>query len=264
MNKLTPVEAYTPPKLPTLANKPPLSELPRRWARNAAVVACIGMLGASALAGCGTAASNGNDAYPTQPTTQYVFTTAPADETPLDITVHHGGAGGSPFYVARLTEQEALGILRAELEAAGLRFGAQPPAVQWDDIPTWWFELDANQPLTFYDDERNVGILFDNDERSHRTRVQWSWQWADERDDLFAQITEQVRFPVGLFYSPWQNLDGRPSLEGRISSPPLGADPWVARPPSDAAKTAAVEVLRDALQEQAQTFIAFLQAEGVL
>ena len=172
MNKLNPVETYTPPSIPTLANKPALHVLPLRWAKNIAVTACIGVLGATTLAGCvGAINTNGDYTTTTQATTTaaqtypesttYAYTTTLQAETTtptsqnqprtvepvaqisgfeLSVRSHGGGSGGVPTYVVHFTEQEILNILRNELESAGLRFGDSVPnytATPWLITPTW-------------------------------------------------------------------------------------------------------------------------------
>jgi hypothetical protein len=184
--------------------------------------------------------------------------TSPARETPLDITVHHGGSGGSPFYVARLTEQEALGILRAELEAAGLRFGATPPELP--ELQGWNFWGNPEIALSLYDAERSVGVLFDTDDQSHLMRIQWGWQgMGGIAEQIAPLLAEQVDYPIGVFYNPGASVGGRPEWDGRWMD-----IEWEAEAPTEENKTAAVVELRQAITEQTQVFIAFLQEQGVL
>jgi len=251
LQALSPMQEYEAPKLPTLAEKPQLKKLPARWQKNAAVVACVGVVGTMTLASCAGRPydwpHNGGGPvapyYVTRPTEQETapFTTMAPEETELDITVHHGGSGGTPFYVARLTEQEAMGIIRSQLEAAGLRFGDTPPEINvvdsWDEVT-----------LDLYNAEHGVGIIFDNSEDSHRRRVQWGHRQT--------KVIEED-MPVGVFYGPWQGLEGRPEWDH------VWVD-WESSPPTEESKLEAVPVLRANLTEQVQTFIEFLQSEGIL
>ena len=77
-----PVKTYTPPKLPTLdetRDTPMPKILPDRWKKNAVVLACLSFAGVFSLASC-------------------------ADG--LHSRLHHGGAGGLPFYVTQPTGGE--------------------------------------------------------------------------------------------------------------------------------------------------------------
>ncbi|MCL2837705.1 MAG: hypothetical protein FWE04_01370 [Oscillospiraceae bacterium] len=102
---INPVENYDAPRIPPLddnGNAEMLKKLPNRWKKKAAVIACAGIMGISALTGC-------------------------MGHRELDIRFHHGGMSSGPMYVVQLTEQEALGIIRTRLEAAGLNFDVESP-----------------------------------------------------------------------------------------------------------------------------------------
>jgi len=155
---LTPIESYEAPRIPTLANKPKLAKLPSRWKKNAAVVACVGIVGSMTLAGCATA----------PPHNGYWF--------------HNGGGPVAPYYVVYLTEQEALGHVRAQLEAAGLNFDAKPPS---------YSITSGNRAigLDLFDEEKGVAIAV----LGERVGAEWAAQ-------EFAQQTDDITF--GVFYSP--------------------------------------------------------------
>ncbi|MCL2563710.1 MAG: hypothetical protein FWE08_06715 [Oscillospiraceae bacterium] len=91
LHHLIPAKSYTPPQYPTRAdtrgNPALLKKLPSKWRKNAAAVACIGLLGIALLSGCTTSSPNGN-----------------GNDCGWDDHLHHGGSGGAPIYVAHLTE----------------------------------------------------------------------------------------------------------------------------------------------------------------
>ena len=119
LTNLNPIETYQPPKIPTFADTASsadksalLKRLPSRWARNAAVIACAGILSVTTLSGCA-------DIVPP------LNLPGPCPVRPLDSYCHCGGSGAMPMYVVRLTEQEVFGIIRSQLESAGLSFDEQ-------------------------------------------------------------------------------------------------------------------------------------------
>jgi len=259
MQNITPVETYNPPRIPTLAQKPSLCELPKRWARNAAVVACIGVLGASALAGCASAVdyddgdytttttySTTAEIYPESTTYTYTATTAQTGHAPaapvayseLDFNVRmHGGGSGSAFYVVHLTEQEMQGIIRAELERAGLRFGATPPSlaltVNRDDFSLNWF-----------DRQRNIAVLLIGWEESNRGFSPRSAEHAQHVQSQFAQLTD---ISIGVFYNPGETA-GQPRNW-------LGDEPREPIAPTNDEVMAVLPILHAYLVAQAQNFI---------
>jgi len=213
MNHLTPVENYTPPKIPTLANKPPLRELPKRWAKNAAVVACIGMLGASALAGCasGDFLHHGGApqvpyyvARPTEQELPALHPHAQLNYSDLDINVRvHGGGSGSAFYVVHLTEQEMQGIILAQLEAAGLNFNATPPSYAINDEENSW---SPRLGLDLFDAQRNAAVSFITWEQNNRPfGAHGGSSLARSSARNFAELTDM---PVGVFYNPGESVGG--------------------------------------------------------
>ena len=261
---LSPVQAYTPPQLPTFSEADPtqLKQLPSRWAKNAAVVACIGVLGATTLSSCfGDAGSyfhNGGGPiapyYVTRPTeqetTQY---TGSYTEYDLTVRVHTGGAGAGPFYVVHLTEAEALSIIRAQLEAEGLRFGAAPPEVSID----LWGEEISFQPGLF-DSERDVALILLSWEQNNRQFFSHGGpELARRTAEEFAQQGND--FITGVFYNPGETAGYQENEWGGWGWADLEPGP-----PSDERKAEARANLVDNLNEQAQAFIALLQEEEVL
>ncbi|MCL2445606.1 MAG: hypothetical protein FWD06_02415 [Oscillospiraceae bacterium] len=247
MKNLQPVTHYTPPLLPMLAEKPSLCELPKRWARNAAVVACIGMLGATTLAGCMGAHNYADD---TTTTTQYATEALPPYQTrepvhvnysDLDIEVRlsHGGSGFA-FYVVHLTEQEMHNILRAELSAAGLNFNDASPAytVEWefDDFPNGMRTL--NLRLSWFNAEKNIGIIF-----------------GFGTQDVIDGFAEQHGIIAGIFHNPSSSF---------FWNDELGRYLHALVPPTDEEVAATVPRLVAHLRAQVDDFITHLQSEGIL
>ena len=162
MKDLQPVAHYTSPALPTLAEKPSLNTLPKRWARNAAVVACIGVLGASTLAGCGRFSPFG---WP-----------------------HGGGHHLAPQYVVYLTEQETLGVIRAQLEEAGLNFGGEPPLLS--TLSEFWGE---DSFANLFDEERRVAVIVCDAVHERERFLLLEQQYSDITFGVFPQA-QRMRF----------------------------------------------------------------------
>jgi len=132
--ELNPIENYKAPKLPSLtqAQKDPalLKKLPLRWAKNAAVITCMGIMGTLVFTGCAYDRPHQGGAgwapyYVCRHTESECDCVTfggyirQSGEYEYLTRMHHGGSGGGPFYVVYLTEQEALSIIRTAAEAAG-------------------------------------------------------------------------------------------------------------------------------------------------
>jgi len=223
LSGLSPLKAYKAPALPTLHNKDNparLNKLPARWQKNAAVAACAGVLGAALLASCAS--------------------TALLVRPVIDDWPHYGGSGAMPMYVVQLTEQESLGVIRAQLEAAGLNLSADVPDVRAD---FWGVSAQQNIGLDLFDAEKNVAIVHVGDEVSNWRRS----EFAQLAAQAFAQ---QSNMPVGVFYSPSGFVD---------------AYDWNETTPFDETEKQEARMnIEASLAEQVQAFIEFLQAEGVL
>ena len=130
--KLKPLKDYKAPELPTYKDdKPDLEKkTPLRWKSKAMIAVVSGLLGVTTLTGC-------SRHWP-----------------------HYGGAGGAPMYTVYLTEQEALKIIRTQLEHAGLNLDANPP----NETMTYgegWSEREIG--IDLFDEENNVGVtVIDN------------------------------------------------------------------------------------------------------
>ena len=266
---LSPVQAYTPPQLPTFREAPPaqLKKLPSRWAKNAAVVACVGILGAATLAGNFASAAGAQNISAPYSVTYMARQSAPAAVTPSEVAAaytgydefdlnvrFHGGGAGSAMYVVHLTEAEAMNLIRTQLEAAGLNLGATPPTSrvrmlslglvhQPFTLPRPYLRLNRFN-FDLYDSARSVAVTHINQENHWPStaqlvrRAQRRFRWR-----LFGPST------VGVFYNPsqafWRSwFPGDPTLEEQ--------------------KAEAAQALVANLNAQTQQFIAFLQAEGIL
>ncbi|MCL2354371.1 MAG: hypothetical protein FWC68_00475, partial [Oscillospiraceae bacterium] len=178
--RVEPLEEYKTPEYPNQfeARKNPelLNKLPSRWQKNTKVIACIGLVGTMTLAGFLyiNRDSNEQGVFPRN-TTGNITTQIPRYE--LLVRAHHGGGGGAPIYVVYLTEQEALGIIRAGLEDAGLLFNSRPPNHTVDvTIFTgrdhFGMGRDTEVGLDLYSREKSVGISYIAGERNSARQVE--------------------------------------------------------------------------------------------
>jgi hypothetical protein len=164
----------------------------------------------------------------------------------------HGGGAGSAVYVAHLTEQEAFGIIRAHLEAVGLRFDEAPP--EYSVNIGGWRDIDFRFDL--FDVDKNVAV----------SNVSWghsnlpftsrgSWLARDVADE-FAKLNTGIN--IGVFYNPgeyfWQTEWEWDEGDGYIFSNKPAAEEIAERRP----------ILEQRLAEQVYVFIAWLYNEGVL
>ncbi|MCL2874515.1 MAG: hypothetical protein FWE29_06270 [Defluviitaleaceae bacterium] len=215
LSNLNPVENYAPPKLPTLNDAQNdtalLKKLPLRWKNSAKVIACIGIIGVGSvtLSGCSSLWSE-------QPGIA-VFDTIP----------HHGGSGPAPIYIVHLTEQEAFGIIQAQLESAGLNFNAAPP--------DYTVELGGqNISLELFDEDKGVAIAHIREENLRFPEN--GWRYVESVAEEFAKKANDIS--IGVFYNP-------------------AKDDWMNNVEAEAAT-------RQNLIDQAQKFITSLQDEGIL
>jgi len=254
---LSPAKKYTPPKLPTLRdardNPALLKKLPSRWQNNVKVIACIGLIGAGTITFSAYAGGllserphhGGTDTpiYITRLTEQEAHAQYLEKQEPLEFKVHHGGSGGAPMYIVHLTEQEALGIIRAQLEAAGLAFGAIPP----DYFVSAGWEQDIG--LALFDEEKSVAIAQVSWEMNHQPFFSWGGSaLAEQIAQEFAKQTKDIS--IGVFYNPGERID---------SGSTAPTDHAI-----DEAKEEARPLLEEQLTGQVQAFIAWLQSQGIL
>ena len=175
---ISPIKCYETPNIPTLINarndSALLKKLPSRWKRNAAVVTSISLLGTMTLSACSSIPeSDGQTDVIARPTVE---------------TMHNGGGPPAPFYVVYLTEQEALNIIRTQLESAGLNLSSNPPDYSVDISA-------QNLSLNLFDESKGVAVAFDSSGHlPHDGR-----EFAKQAIEKFAQKTE---LSVGVFYNP--------------------------------------------------------------
>jgi len=261
--KITPVADYKTPIMPKYGEDKPamLKKLPSRWQKGAKFVAGLSLAGLLALSGCG------RDDYtePQQRTIdhglRYVLNYSQGtfdrygnyggyNESELALRLH-GGGGGSSWYVVQLTEQEAFGMIRARLEAAGLNFDFDVPDYTADSSAgDGYIEIglpDMPYRLDLFDKYKGVGIVFVDT---------WGWGWSN-RDiaNLVAETFEESEhnITVGAFYNPIHSPLRRGDIIARG-----------AQTPSQAMVEAQRHVVVSQIVTQADIFIARLQSEGIL
>jgi len=145
-------------------------KLPQHWKRNITIISGIGIVAVLVL--LGGCMSN--------------------REPNLVMRAHRGA------YVVHMSEEEAFGIVRTQLEAAGLTFNAEPPAYSVD---VW---ADA-VGIDLFDSYLNVAVAYFSWEDSHLSLMQEGRRFTKWIADEFAGQTDTV---VGVFYAPGERLRG--------------------------------------------------------
>ena len=238
--RVEPLEEYKTPEYPNQfeARKNPelLNKLPSRWQKNTKVIACIGLVGTMTLAGFLyiNRDSNEQGVFPRN-TTGNITTQIPRYE--LLVRAHHGGGGGAPIYVVYLTEQEALGIIRAGLENAGLGFNSRPPnhtieTTIYTDWDSFGIGRDMEIGINLYNREKNVGIAYIDGNRSSARQV----------ERAFARRHRNIS--VGAFYTPSETIG--------------------MRSPTNREKENARISLEENLNRQVNDFIEWMEDEGII
>jgi len=255
--KISPAKKYDAPKYPAYAdtkNNPLLlNKLPSRWRKNAAVIACIGLVGTFALTGCAKGTPNIDGGEPDTIIIEQ-YTRAVGSALNLTVRTHNGGDGGGPVYVAYLTEWEALSIIRAEAEAAGLRLNDTPPD----------YKADADGiivGLDLFDENKQVALAYVNPEDTGR----WGWEYdaknlavAAERE--LRQKYEDIKF--GVFYVTGETVGwGRPSWADEDWA---AGQQWSEKEVTEENKAEAGKNIEENLKAQVQQFIRSLQRQGIL
>jgi len=293
--KVKPMESYQAPKVATLEdvykNPEHLKALPKRWTKNAAVVTCVGILGMSTLAGClaepptrgqysdGNGETihgnenvengeNNENGYNTENRNGYEsgnengYNGTYNGYEKFDLVIRlHGGGGGWVGYVIHLTEQEAFGIIRTQLEAAGLRFSDTPPNYTvFGDDTTWY----PSVGLDLFDANKNVAVTHLDLNMSEIQFGPRGRNWAELIEEEFA---DQTGIDVGVFYT-----DGfYPGWDAMGTWFEDDDEEWIHIPseePTDeqisTAKDEARPILEESLNNQIDRFISYLQSRGII
>jgi hypothetical protein len=249
-----PVKTYTAPKLPTLQDvredSALLKQMPLRWRKCTAVIACAGVMGTSILMNSFIKAIDLVPASSTPVASEEIPEAVDVRQNPftqdgLSLRFHSGGTGMA-FYVVHFTEQEALGILQTLLEEAGLRFGAQPPDYSAD----YSWNDDLISPALF-DEDKNAAIAFlkhiDDPFREFTMHAQIV-------KESFEELNSEINF--GVFYTHVQRVTyfryfvgGNHSTPSRESVSEVFEELW--------------QPLYDNLLKQVNDFVAVLQKAGV-
>jgi hypothetical protein len=176
----------------------------------------------------------------------------------LTVKAHQGGAGSGPVYIAYFTEQEALSIIRAELEAAGLKLNDTPP-----DYTAFDSNTSRRYGLDLFDGEKGVAVAYLAMDAADED---WRWRWNDEKNTS-VRIEREFRrkyedIIIGVFYGQWERVgNGRPSWADQDWASELE---YTVKEVTDETKAEAREILAERLAEQAQAFIRSLQRRGIL
>jgi len=240
--KLAPVTEYAAPELPTLKEVNPevLVRVPKRWKSKAFTAATVGLFGMTALTGC----SN-------NPTENAVFGRVPNYsflENRNFCWMHHGGSGGAPLYVAYLTEQEAISIIRAELERVGISFTKRESSygIEIGDPDDWWGTNRVEVGLL--NEVNNIALSVLNPGEYHIPFGRFDMEGITEQAEVaFAEAYPHLS--LGLFCNPGLWLGGWSWEEGSVS---------------DEEKEEARVDLRSNLIAQTRLFIEHLRENGVL
>ncbi|MCL2377005.1 MAG: copper amine oxidase N-terminal domain-containing protein [Defluviitaleaceae bacterium] len=269
--QISPVTDYKAPEIPMFGdnNSDILKKLPSRWQKNAKVIASLGLAGLFALSGCGDTnnidwrqsniehslgySQGGYSEYSGRSNIEHNLGYEQGgyssySESELLVRIHTGGGGGSG-YIVHLTEQEAFGIIRARLEAAGLNFDSELPDYIVNLSPDHFVDdLQYEHGLDLFDAYKGVGVAFVGwvgTNRSFRADESEIARWIGE---AFSEAHNDII--VGAFYDAGRHLG-------------LGPD-WGGQTPSQAEAEAERPMLNKQLLNQADIFIARLQSEGVL
>jgi len=254
------MQNYSSPAYPSHETKPAatLKKLPVRWAKNAAILACIGALSLGALTGCGAQAP--------------VQSGAPCDdglhgisvahsqgisawyaenwgEFDVEVRAHWGGSGAGPFYVAYLTEQEALGIIRNRLCEAGICFDSPLPDYVATAETPWSGEATAT--LSLFDERTRQGIVFPE---LWLDEFRWGMSREEVEDALRQDFARRFNVSATFMENPGESMcDGD-----------WWANQEVEMTFTNEEKQEAGQILHKRLLLQIDAFLDHLRAEGIL
>ncbi|HPT78112.1 MAG TPA: hypothetical protein PK830_03290 [Candidatus Atribacteria bacterium] len=263
--EVKPVKTYKKPGYPdklAVLNEPELlKSVPERWKNNARALFAMSALFALTAAGCGpvpdVTGGEGNDKNP-------VLKNNPALVAP--IFVHGDGRGGfgcvSVAPPVFLSEEEAMDVIRAEAEAAGISLDSGSLTLKGVRIPkTRYYDTTKDTKkgdleLDGYDPDKGIAVEFVSLEDYHNWHVtEFSWASAGSysfidaarllRDGLEGKTQ---RTTVGVFYdsapfdmSLWEKDLSFEEMEEEL-------------------KMQSIENLR----KQVRDFIEWLEGEGII
>lgn len=184
--ELRPMEEYEAPSFPTHQERSPelLEKMPLRWRRKALLTGA-GLLTAVMITGCVFGSDNENS--------NPLGSLQSGNESDYDWDLHHGGAGEGPIYVVYLTEQEVLGIIRSQLEAAGLKM-SEISSGDLIYVGDRWYRQAVGMEL--FDERNNVGVVvIDN-----WPRVSTHDSTVEAKDAILEHYSEEGMH-VGVIFS---------------------------------------------------------------
>jgi len=221
---VSPIEDYKQPAYPSRAESSSdmLKKLPKRWMKNIAVVTCVGALNLSMAMGCTTMddlLSNFCDNDSQQATIivsgeyeeyrghnktgencECAFCLE-NDDFAIEIQKSWGGSGAGPFYVAYLTEQEALCIVRNQLIMNGFEFN-----IPESDFTAVYKKSgrDYTVDIALIDDQNKFGIVFPDPNYGDSMHGPSP---DDIRKGLTREFKKRHKLSVSFIYNPGIKLD---------------------------------------------------------
>jgi len=154
-------------------------------------------------------------------------------------------------YVAHFTEQEAIDIIRVQLEAAGLNFDSVVPSYTVESLGggNRW---NGNVGIDLFDEQRSVAITLINTYENTTSSIidqvgNIAYHWnANHIETEFSEQYEGIFF--GVFYNSssireWQDQNRRSRRPHTVEE---------------------IEFLTELLETQVQDFIEQLRAEGII
>ena len=237
---LAPLEEYKKPIIPTYKDEKPdlMKKMPARWKNKAIAATAMGLLGTATLSSCVNTTQSDLSNWSVLEDHQYCW-------------MHHGGGGAAPLYVAYLTEQEAIGIIRAELEAVGIEFAENSTSYSIKIDDTEEGGRVHNMEANLVNEEHNIAISIAAPNDFHIPF------WRFEMDEIAGQIEAEFaknhpHLAMGLFCNPsswvgsWDWYDDEDDAV------------------TDEEKKEARQRLEANLIAQTQEFIQHLREEGII
>jgi hypothetical protein len=272
---VNPVKKYAAPKYPTreaAADTPKLlHKLPKRWEKNAAVIAAVGMLGAMSLNSCGI----GETKAGYNPGSESYLNVAP-------VFIHGEGTGSMGCVMIApsvfLSEEEALAIIKNEAKIAGLNFTDEVPEYnatnnkpkdtsQYSWLNPKYVLGEGYVRLDLYDKQTGVAaafismgeaaVIYDGMESS--VTGYGPRELAELSAEDFARQNGDIA--VGVFYDPgknWEDERQQQILEEYNNS----EKEWDEKRAQYENDTKAI--IEEDLRAQIRDFIEWLQGQGVI